>query len=79
MNETLVKCVTIGAQVVIVIVCGVLIALGKDSTITDIFIAVCGSIAGTGVWNTLKGKIPAIQPRDITDAGDAEDASHTSH
>lgn len=71
MSDLTVKCVTIGAQVVVVIVCGVLIGLGKNSVITDVFIAVCGSLAGTGLWNTIKGKVPAIQPRDITDGGDS--------
>lgn len=72
MSDTAIKCVTIGAQVVVVVVCGVLIALGHNSTITDLFIAVCGSIAGTGLWSAVKGKVPAIEPRDITDGGESK-------
>lgn len=71
-SETTVKCVMIGAQVVLVVVLGILVALGKDSAITDALLAVGGSLVGSSIYSGIKGslKIPGIQPRDITDAGD---------
>lgn len=44
----------IGAQVVVVIVLGVCVSLGHNSAITDALMAVCGSIAGTGVYSQVK-------------------------
>lgn len=71
-SETTVKCFLIGAQVVIVIVLGILVALGRDSAITDALLAISGSLVGSSVFSGIKGaiKLPGIQPRDITDAGD---------
>jgi len=50
------KLVLIGAQVVVVVVLGVLVALGKDSAITDGLMVVSGSLAGTGVYQALVKK-----------------------
>jgi hypothetical protein len=44
----------IGAQAVVVVVLGVLICLGHDSAISDALLAVCGSIAGTGLYRTIQ-------------------------
>lgn len=44
----------IGAQVVVVVVLGVCVALGHNSYITDGLMAICGSIAGTGVYTQVK-------------------------
>jgi len=48
------KLVIIGAQCVVVMVLGALVALGHDSAITDGLLVVCGSLAGTGVLNTVR-------------------------
>mgnify|MGYP006266572967 CR=1 FL=1 len=50
------KCVLIGAQVVIVIVLGTLVALGHNNAVTDGLLAVSGSIAGIGVLQTVAKK-----------------------
>jgi predicted lysophospholipase L1 biosynthesis ABC-type transport system permease subunit len=44
------------AQIVALSVCGVLVALGRDSAITDIFIASAGALLGTSGYTALKGK-----------------------
>lgn len=54
MNETLIRCVQLASQALVVVVCGVLIALGKDSIITDLFMAGAGSILGVGIWQSVK-------------------------
>jgi hypothetical protein len=51
------KGVLMGAQVVVVIVLGTLVALGKDSAITDALMVVSGSLAGTGLYQALKPKV----------------------
>jgi len=50
------KLVLIGAQAVVVVVLGVLVALGKDSAITDGLMVVCGSLTGTGVYQIVVKK-----------------------
>lgn len=50
------KCVIIGAQCVVVVVLGSLVAVGRDSAITDGLLAVSGSIAGTGVYQAITKK-----------------------
>ena len=47
------KLVVLGAQSVVVIVLGVLVALGKDSVITDGLLAVSASITGIGLFKTV--------------------------
>jgi glycopeptide antibiotics resistance protein len=44
------------AQTCVVCVLGALVALGHDSVITDALLAVCGSLAGVGVYETIKSK-----------------------
>lgn len=46
----------LAAQVAVVVVLGVLVAVGRDSYITDGLMAVSGSIAGTGVYQTVTKK-----------------------
>lgn len=41
----------LGGQVAVVIVLGVLVGLGHNSYIQDALLAVCGSIAGIGVYD----------------------------
>lgn len=43
------RTITLGAQVAVVVVLGVLVACGHDSTVTDALLAVSGSIVGIGV------------------------------
>ena len=40
-------------QVVLVVVCGVLVALGKDTLITDLFIAAGGGLVFTGGYQRI--------------------------
>jgi len=49
----------LGSQCVVVVVLGVCVAMGHDSYITDALLAVCGSIAGVGLYTTVKGKPPS--------------------
>jgi len=51
------KFTLIGSQVVVVVVLGTLIALGKDSTITNGLMVVSGSLAGTGLYQAVKPKV----------------------
>lgn len=44
------------AQVVVAIVLGACVVAGHDSVITDALLAVCGSVAGVGAYQTFKGK-----------------------
>jgi len=48
------RLVIIGAQCVVVVVLGVCVAMGHDSLITDALLAVSGSLAGTGLYSTVK-------------------------
>lgn len=50
------KLVIIGGQVVVVVVLGILVAIGKDSTITDALLAVAGSVTGISVYRTIAKK-----------------------
>lgn len=52
------RTVLLAAQVAVVIVLGVCVASGHDSVITDALLAVSGSIAGVGLFQTFKGKGP---------------------
>ena len=51
------KLVLIGSQIVVVIVLGTLVALGKDSAVTDALLAVSGSLAGTALFQVVKSKV----------------------
>jgi hypothetical protein len=48
------KLVVIGSQCVVFVGLVVLVGLGKDSYISDALLAVTGSIAGTGLYSTIK-------------------------
>lgn len=50
------KCAVLGAQCVVVVVLGVCVALGHNSSITDALMAVSGSIAGVGLIQTVTKK-----------------------
>lgn len=52
------KCVIIGSQVVVVVVLGVLVGLGHNSAVTDGLLAVCGSVAGIGVYKAFNESKP---------------------
>lgn len=47
------KAVLIGAQCVVVVVLGVCVATGHNSAVTDGLLAVSGSVAGVGLFQTL--------------------------
>lgn len=42
------------AQVAVLIVLGVLVGLGHNSAIQDGLLAICGSIAGVGIWDKVR-------------------------
>jgi glycopeptide antibiotics resistance protein len=47
-------------QIAALVVCGALLALGKDSVITDVFLASAGALLGTAAYTRLtRGKPPA--------------------
>lgn len=48
------KAVVIASQCVVFVGLVVLVGLGKNSYISDALIAVTGSIAGTGLYSTIK-------------------------
>lgn len=50
------RAVLLAAQCVVVVVLGVCVAAGHNSAITDGLLAVCGSIAGVGLFQAVKGK-----------------------
>lgn len=50
------KCVVIMAQVVVIVTLGALVGLGHNSAVTDGLLAVCGSVAGIGVWKAINDK-----------------------
>lgn len=47
-------------QIILMVVCGALIALGRNSLITDLFIAAGGSLVGSSVI----GKVCSKQPSE---------------
>ena len=49
------------SQLTLVIVCGVLIALGHNSVITDLFILGGGSLFGSSIMSKLKSKPTTYQ------------------
>jgi hypothetical protein len=54
MNETSLKACFLGLMAVVVVSLAVLVALGKDSAVTDGLMAVCGATGALGVWERLK-------------------------
>jgi hypothetical protein len=48
------KAILIGAQVVVVVVLGVLVAVGRDSAISDGLLAVSASLTGTALFQAVK-------------------------
>lgn len=52
------KWLVLGGQIVVVVVLGILVALGHNSYITDGLLAVCGSIAGVGLYKTFTKPTP---------------------
>jgi len=48
------KAVIVGSQCVVVVVLGVCVAMGHNSYITDALLAVCGSLAGVGLYSQVK-------------------------
>lgn len=56
MNDVWLQRLMVVGQVVVVAVLGALVAVGRDSAITDALLAVCGSLIGTSVL----GKLPSI-------------------
>lgn len=50
------------SQIVVVVVLGTLVALGHNSGIHDGLLAVCGSMAGIGVYEKVKSKaVPPVE------------------
>lgn len=62
------KVLVLGSQTVVFVGLLVAVCMGHNSVITDALLAVSGSIVGGGLITTVK--LPKLQPRDITDAGD---------
>lgn len=56
MNDVWLQRLMVVGQVVVVAVLGALVAVGRDSAITDCLLAVSGSLVGTSVL----GKLPSI-------------------
>jgi hypothetical protein len=54
------RLVLIGAQCIVLITLGVLVALGHDTVITDGLMVVSGSLAGTGVYSTVKAATKTV-------------------
>jgi hypothetical protein len=51
------RLVIMGAQCVVVVVLGICVAMGHDSAIQDALLAISGSIAGTGLYSSVKSKV----------------------
>lgn len=52
----------LASQCVVVVVLGTLVGLGHNSSVTDALIAICGSVAGIGVYDRIKGKnVPPVE------------------
>ncbi len=45
------------AQIVAMAVLGAMVCLGHNSTVTDALLVLTGSLAGTGVYQAVKGKL----------------------
>ena len=50
------KTMILGAQCVVVVVLGICVAMGHDSAVTDGLLAVSGSLAGVGLFQTATKK-----------------------
>ena len=65
MNDIWIPRLYVLGQVVALGVCGVLLALGKDSVITDVFLAAAGSLLGTAGYTRLAQRTTgSTAPRD---------------
>lgn len=53
------KLLILGGQVVVVIVLGVLVGTGHNGAVSDALLAVCGSVAGVGIYQTLVKSKPS--------------------
>jgi hypothetical protein len=53
-TENTLKACFLGLMAVVVVSLAVLVALGKDSAVTDGLMAVCGATGALGVWERLK-------------------------
>lgn len=51
----------LGAQVVVVITLAVLVGCGHNSAILDGLLAVCGAVAGIGLYERFKGTKPPVE------------------
>ena len=51
------KAMLLGSQIVVVVVLGVLVALGKDNAVTDGLLAVSGSLTGSALLQTVAKKL----------------------
>ena len=49
-------------QIAALVVCGALLAIGKDTVITDVFLAAAGSLLGTSAYTRLVQR--STGPRD---------------
>lgn len=65
------KTVVIFAQVIVVVVLGILVAVGKDTYILDALLALCSSLAGIGVVHTVgnANKTPTNSDKNNPDTG----------
>lgn len=59
MKENMKEICVLVSQVVVVVVLGVLVGLGHNSYIQDALLAVCGSVAGIGLYERVKTKAAA--------------------
>lgn len=63
------KTVVVGAQAVVVVVLGVLVALGHDSSIVDALLAVSGSLCGIGLYHTVSSVAATPSATSTTKSG----------
>lgn len=53
----------VAAQCVVFVTFAVLVALGHDSAINDVMLALGGSLAGTGAWQVVKAAKGSTAPK----------------
>lgn len=63
------KTVVVGAQMVVVVVLGVLVALGHDNSIVDALLAVSGSLCGIGLYHTVSAATATPSAADTPKSG----------
>ena len=64
MTELQRTCLLLIGQCVVFVGLAVLVGLGHNSAITDALMAVSGSIAGVGLYETVKGRTSAKANKD---------------